>query len=69
MQRAIPSPRFLAVSSVALLLVLTEASLAQVDGSLLAGIKARSIGPAGMSGRVVALDAVVKDPNTIYAAG
>jgi len=28
--------------------------------------KPRSIGPAGMSGRITAIDAVVDDPNTIY---
>lgn len=39
---------------------------AQVDTSLLQSIKARSIGPAGMSGRVVAIDAVVADPRIVY---
>jgi hypothetical protein len=28
--------------------------------------KPRNIGPAGMSGRITAIDAVVADPNTIY---
>ncbi len=37
-----------------------------VDPDLLAGMKARSIGPAGMSGRVAAVDAVVSDPEIIY---
>ncbi len=37
-----------------------------VDGSLLAGLKARSIGPAGMSGRIAAIDAVADDPGTIF---
>ena len=31
---------------------------AEIDPALLAGMKARSIGPAGMSGRVAAIDAV-----------
>lgn len=31
------------------------------------GMKARSVGPAGMSGRITALDAVVSDPTIIYA--
>ena len=39
---------------------------AQVDPELLAGIKARSIGPAGMSGRVAAVAAVASNPNIIY---
>ncbi len=30
-------------------------------------MKARSIGPAGMSGRIVAIDVVLADPNIIYA--
>ncbi len=39
---------------------------AQLDPDLLAGMKARAIGPAAMSGRVAAVDAVVADPNTVY---
>ena len=37
-----------------------------VDPDLLAGMKARSIGPAGMSGRVAAVDAVVSNPDVIW---
>ncbi|MFO7865355.1 MAG: hypothetical protein R6V02_00890 [Candidatus Aminicenantes bacterium] len=33
---------------------------------MLSGIKARSIGPAGMSGRVAAVEAVISNPNIIY---
>ena len=52
----------------ALCLLATTVSIAnsQVDPSLLAPMKARSIGPAGMSGRVSAVDVVVRDPNVIY---
>ncbi|UCC84337.1 MAG: hypothetical protein JSW46_05245, partial [Gemmatimonadota bacterium] len=39
---------------------------AQVDPELLAGMSARSIGPAGMSGRIASVDAVVSNPNIIY---
>ncbi|UCD24495.1 MAG: hypothetical protein JSW51_00830 [Gemmatimonadota bacterium] len=39
---------------------------AQVDPGLLSSMKARSIGPAGMSGRVSAVDVVERDPNIIY---
>ncbi|MEM1192234.1 MAG: hypothetical protein AAGH42_02445 [Pseudomonadota bacterium] len=38
---------------------------AQPHSSLFAGLKARLVGPAGMSGRIAAVDAVASDPNTI----
>ena len=40
-------------------------TLAQIDPDLLAGLKARSIGPAAVSGRIAAIDAVASDPNHI----
>ena len=40
---------------------------AQIDPELLAGMKARSIGPASMSGRVAAIDVVESNPDVIYA--
>ncbi|HYC92925.1 MAG TPA: hypothetical protein VEO54_27215 [Thermoanaerobaculia bacterium] len=39
---------------------------AQLDPELLAGMKARSIGPAAMSGRVAAIDAVESNPDIVY---
>ncbi|HEX2120257.1 MAG TPA: hypothetical protein VHL59_01320, partial [Thermoanaerobaculia bacterium] len=39
---------------------------AQVDPELLAGLKARSIGPATMSGRVASIDAVESNPDIVY---
>src|SRR5215213_10251842 len=39
---------------------------AQIDPSLLAGMKARAIGPAAMSGRVAAIDAVESNPDVVY---
>ena len=39
---------------------------AGLDPDLLAGLTARSIGPATMSGRVAAIDALVADPRVIY---
>ncbi len=39
---------------------------AQIDPELLAGMKARSIGPATMSGRVAAIDAVESNPDIVY---
>ncbi|MFN2239546.1 MAG: WD40/YVTN/BNR-like repeat-containing protein, partial [Thermoanaerobaculia bacterium] len=40
--------------------------LAQIDPAMLAGLKARAIGPATMSGRIAAIDAIASDPNIIY---
>ncbi|HSN87856.1 MAG TPA: hypothetical protein VL025_13950, partial [Thermoanaerobaculia bacterium] len=48
------------------LLLVASASWAAVDPDLLAGMKARSIGPAGMSGRVAAVAAVESDPDVVY---
>jgi photosystem II stability/assembly factor-like uncharacterized protein len=39
---------------------------AQVDPELLAGIRARSIGPASMSGRVAAIDVVESNKDIVY---
>jgi photosystem II stability/assembly factor-like uncharacterized protein len=49
------------------LLVLPAAARAAIDPGLLAGMSARSIGPAGMSGRVAAIAAVESNPNVVYA--
>jgi len=47
--------------------VTTLSIIAQpLDVDRLKTMKARSIGPAGMSGRVTAIDAVVSNPNIIY---
>ncbi|MDH5706643.1 MAG: hypothetical protein OEZ45_11570 [Candidatus Aminicenantes bacterium] len=48
------------------LLVFSQAVLAKEDPQLFAGLKARNIGPANMSGRIGAIDAVVSNPNIIY---
>jgi photosystem II stability/assembly factor-like uncharacterized protein len=37
------------------------------DPDLLAGLRARSIGPAAMSGRVTVIEGVAADPRTLYA--
>lgn len=39
---------------------------AQVSPELLSAMTPRSIGPAGMSGRIAAIDALVSDPNVVY---
>lgn len=44
---------------------ISTVSNAQIDGDLLSGMSARAIGPAGMSGRISAIDAVASDPNHI----
>ena len=43
------------------------ASAQQVDIDKLKGIDVRSIGPAGMSGRITAIDVVTDQPDVIYA--
>lgn len=52
--------------SLFLLAVSAGPAAAGVNPGLLAGMQARSIGPAGMSGRVAAIDALASDPLTIY---
>ena len=49
-----------------LLLLLSQTGFAQTDPELFSGLRARSIGPANMSGRIGAIDAVANDPNIIY---
>jgi len=48
------------------LLAWTGVALPQFDPDLFRAMKARSIGPAGMSGRVTAIDVVVDNPDIIY---
>ncbi len=38
----------------------------EIDSNTFGGLRARSIGPAVMSGRIAAIDAVAEDPLTIY---
>ncbi|HTP12421.1 MAG TPA: hypothetical protein VMM37_02290 [Bacteroidota bacterium] len=49
----------------ALLIVVSTHAQAQLDTALFAGMKARSIGPAGMGGRIGGIDAVIANPQTI----
>jgi len=59
-------PRTLKPGFAALLLCLPAASSqAAIDAELLQGLAARSIGPAAVSGRISAIDAVNEDPNHI----
>lgn len=55
------------ISVILTVIFLISTTLSQpLDVSKLHGIKARSIGPAGMSGRVTAIDVVQKNPSIIY---
>src|SRR5215212_2939612 len=54
------------VLSLLLSLLFAATLRAQVYPDLLAGLKARSVGPASMSGRVAAIDAVESNPNVVY---
>jgi photosystem II stability/assembly factor-like uncharacterized protein len=48
------------------LLILSQSLFAQSDPQLFSGLRARSIGPANMSGRIGSIDAVASNPNIIY---
>ncbi len=50
-----------------LMLSFFSVSAQKLDISKLENMKARSIGPAGMSGRIVAIDAVIDNPDIIFA--
>lgn len=54
---------FKTVTCAAALMIGVNSVHAEIDGDLLAGMKARVVGPAAMSGRVAAVDAVASDPN------
>ncbi|MDZ7292912.1 MAG: hypothetical protein ONB44_22390 [candidate division KSB1 bacterium] len=54
------------ISMVSSLLLSVASVHAQIDPDLLAGMKARSIGPAGMSGRIADITAVESNPDIIY---
>lgn len=43
-----------------------SANAADLNGDMFAGMKARNIGPATMSGRIAAIDVVESDPSQIY---
>ena len=48
------------------LLLSLSASAQKLDMEKVKGMKPRSIGPAGMSGRITSIDAVVSNPDIIY---
>lgn len=55
--------------AVALSALLFYSATAQVKTDLFKNMKARNIGPAGMSGRVVAIDALYSNPDVIFVGG
>ena len=57
---------FRAIAVAVLTQCLSAQAFAQLDTALFSGMKARSIGPAGMSGRIGDIDAVASNPETIY---
>ncbi|HVT59373.1 MAG TPA: hypothetical protein VHR45_13350 [Thermoanaerobaculia bacterium] len=77
LRRAAPGSAFPTLSALLALVALPALSAllagplrgqqAPFDPDLLAGLRARSIGPAGMSGRVTAIEGVERDPMTVYA--
>src|SRR5262245_25046980 len=59
--------RILLVCLFAALVISSAASAAvKVDAGTFGAIEARSIGPATMSGRIMAIDAVGKEPRIVY---
>ena len=65
MMRTFPGVLGVLVTLVASL-ALPEPGAGQVEATHFAAIQGRSIGPAGMSGRVTAVDVVLSDPNIIF---
>jgi photosystem II stability/assembly factor-like uncharacterized protein len=59
--------RFVAPAAIALVPAAAFAA-SSVDPDLLAGLRARSIGPAAMSGRIAAVEAVESNPDILYTA-
>ncbi len=60
--------RFFVVIGLFFFLAVTFLS-AQITKDIFAGLKARSIGPANMSGRIGAIEGVPSDPNVFYVGG
>jgi photosystem II stability/assembly factor-like uncharacterized protein len=58
--------RHLLITVLMLFCLLPPAQAQKLDMEKLKGMKARSIGPAGMSGRVTAIDVVLKNPQIMY---
>ena len=60
-----PKPRFFTHCLATLVLMVPATAAASLDADLLHGLSARSIGPAAVSGRITAIDAIADNPNHI----
>jgi photosystem II stability/assembly factor-like uncharacterized protein len=58
--------RILQLFCCALLVCVAGRAQTQLDTALFSGMKARSIGPAGMGGRIGGIDAVIANPEIVY---
>ena len=47
-------------------LLCSTVAMSQIDASMFSGMRARSIGPAGMSGRIADIEVVIANPDIIY---
>lgn len=61
-----PSLVVRSVLFIVLIVSCAQISRAQLDTVLFSGLKARSIGPAGMSGRISSIDAISASPEVMY---
>ena len=59
--------RFLKIGILLFTLPLLADDAAKLDSSMLGGLRARSIGPAAMGGRIAAIDGSGDSPVTLYA--
>jgi hypothetical protein len=51
---------------IAFLLLMSIVTSHTIDTGILKDMKPRNIGPGGMSGRVIAIDMVINDPEILY---
>ena len=56
------------LTSLILTAAITTSASAAIDTDLLSGIKVRNIGPAATSGRISDIEAVISNPNIVYAS-
>ncbi|MCB0776633.1 MAG: hypothetical protein KDB99_09965, partial [Chitinophagaceae bacterium] len=54
--------------SLAIAFIVTESNSQKISLDDFKNLKPRNIGPAGMSGRITSIDAVVANPNIVYVA-
>ena len=66
LSRALAPLALAALAAIAGIPFLTLPAAAQIDPGMFAGLKARSIGPAAMSGRVAAIAGVESNPEILY---